>query len=126
MDSVVHFEIPAANVERARKFYKNVFQWKITPVPEMNYTMLNTAPTGKNMRSKVAGTINGGMMKRSARVSAPVIYMDVKDIDASMAKIKRSGGKIVMPKQKVPGVGFTAYVKDTENNVIGLWQASRS
>lgn len=125
MDKVVHFEIPAANVERARKFYSNVFQWKITPIPDMNYNMVQTAPSGKNMRSKVAGAINGGMMKRWAKVPAPVIYMDVRNIDASIAKIKRNGGKLVAPKQKVPGVGYTAYVKDSEGNVIGVWQATR-
>ena len=125
MDKVVHFEIPAANVVRARKFYKDVFQWKIVPVPDMSYNMLFTVATGKNRMPKTAGAINGGMMKRSARVRSPVIYMDVKNIDASMAKIKRSGGKLLAPKQKVPGVGFTAYVKDTEGNVIGLWQAKQ-
>jgi predicted enzyme related to lactoylglutathione lyase len=125
MDGVAHFEIPAANVARARKFYNGVFQWKIIPVPEMEYTMLHTVATGKNMMPKVAGAINGGMMKRSTKVKAPVIYMNVKDIDASMAKIKKSGGKLMGPKNHIPGVGFTAYAKDTEDNVIGLWQMVR-
>ncbi len=125
MDKVVHFEIPAANVERARKFYKDAFQWRIDPVPEMGYTLLYTVATGKNRRPKEVGAINGGMMKRSAKVRSPVLYIDVKDIDASIAKIKRNGGKLLTPKQKVPGVGITAYVKDTEGNVIGIWQAKR-
>ena len=42
MDKVVHFEIPADNVERASKFYKETFDWKITPVPQLNYTLLGT------------------------------------------------------------------------------------
>jgi predicted enzyme related to lactoylglutathione lyase len=125
MDKVVHFEIPADDVERAGRFYRTVFDWKLTPIPDMNYTTINTVATGKNRRPKVAGAINGGMMKRWAKAPHPVIYMDVKNIDASIAKIKRNGGRLVAPKQKVPGIGFTAYVKDTEGNVIGIWQATR-
>jgi len=42
LDKVVHFEIPADNVERAKKFYQETFSWKITPVPQLNYTLLGT------------------------------------------------------------------------------------
>lgn len=100
MDKVVHFEIPAQNVVRARKFYSEVFGWKMTPVPDMDYTMAQTTAVGKDRMPREKGAINGGMMKRTARVRAPVITMGVRSIDASLAKLRKKGGKVVMPSSR--------------------------
>jgi predicted enzyme related to lactoylglutathione lyase len=50
--------------------------------------------------------------------------MDVPSIDAALETIERLGGSTVVPKQPVGGMGFTAYVKDTEGNVVGLWETA--
>ena len=123
MDSVVHFEIPASNVGRAKKFYGSIFGWKTENYPAMDYTILHTVETDrKTMKPKQPGAINGGMMKRMGAIKAPVVTINVADIDKAMQKVTKAGGKVVMPKQKVMEMGWNAYVMDTEGNVIGVWQ----
>ena len=125
MDSVVHFEIPAVNIGRAQKFYKDSFGWVITPVPEMNYTILYTAETGKNRMIKKPGAINGGMMKRTNLFKNPVITIDVKNIEKSLKDISKHGGKVVMGKMPLGDMGYSAYIKDSEGNIIGLWEKQK-
>ena len=123
MDSVVHFEIPAQNVSRARKFYSSIFGWKTESYPQMDYTILHTvAMDKKTRRPKTPGAINGGMMKRSQKVRAPVIYMYVRSIDSTLSRVKKQKGKVVQGKTHVQGNMYTAYFKDSEGNVMGLVQ----
>lgn len=123
MDKVVHFEIPADDMARAKKFYSSVFGWKTEDVPGMEYTMANTVAVDQKTRMpKEAGAINGGMMKRTAAVKAPVVTINVDDIDKALQKVEKAGGKVIMPKQKVMDMGWNAYARDTEGNIIGVWQ----
>ena len=122
MDKVVHFEIPVDNFERAEKFYKKAFEWSINRVPEVNYTLVTTSPVDGKMMHIEKGAINGGMLQRKAPITNPVITINVKNIDDSIKKIEKIGGKIVMAKFKVGYMGLSAYFKDTEGNVLGLWQ----
>jgi len=123
MDRVVHFEIPAGDVKRAKKFYSSIFGWKTEDFPGMNYTILySTELDKKTRRPKVPGAINGGMMKRSKKVKSPVIYMYVDEIDETMKKVKKQGGRVVQPKTHVQGKMYTAYFKDSEGNLMGLVQ----
>ena len=126
-DKVVHFELPADNVERARGFYKKTFQWGIQPMPEMNYTMVQTTPSDKDGMPSELNGINGGIAVRGnpAPVKAPVITIAVEDIERTLKEIARNGGKTVQGKQSIGPMGFTAYFQDTEGNVVGLWQAAR-
>lgn len=64
MDSIVHFEIPFDEKERAMKFYKEVFQWEIQDMPEMNYVITRTTEVDEKFMPKKSGAINGGMFKR--------------------------------------------------------------
>jgi uncharacterized protein len=122
---VVHFEIPAANVKRAKEFYTKAFGWQINDFPGMNYAMVGTTDSDENGMPKNPGAINGGMLKRQKPVSTPVITVDVEDIDASLKEIKKLGGTVSRKKEPVGDMGFAAYFKDTEGNVIGLWQRAR-
>ena len=119
---VVHFEIPADDVERARHFYKSVFGWKITDVPGMDYAFLETAPTDERNMLVEPGAINGGMLKRQEPVSNIVVTIGVDDIDAIAEDIERAGGRLLRPKMAVGDMGFAAYFADSEGNVVGLWQ----
>jgi predicted enzyme related to lactoylglutathione lyase len=123
LDKVVHFEIPVDNVERAQKFYKNAFDWAINPVPELKYTLVNTVEVDQMNMPKETGAINGGIMQRGDTIKCPVLTISVQDIDKAIKKIEALGGKIVQGKMEVPNMGVTAYFKDTEGNVLGLWQA---
>jgi predicted enzyme related to lactoylglutathione lyase len=119
---VVHFEIPAENVSRAKMFYKQVFGWKTNEYPDMEYTVFHTGPTDEEGMIKESGFINGGMMKRTSDIKNPIITINVDNIDTAVKKIKREGGEIIRGKTEVGEMGFTAYFKDPEGNVLSLWQ----
>lgn len=120
---VVHFEIPADDSSRAGSFYSEAFGWNIMPVPNMDYTMVGTTPSSETGAPTEPGAINGGMYTRNEQFpQSPVITVDVEDIDAALAKIESLGGTTVAPKVPVGDMGFSAYFKDTEGNVLGLWQ----
>ncbi|MDG4827559.1 VOC family protein [Asanoa sp. WMMD1127] len=123
--SVTHFEIPADDVQRAERFYAESFGWNIQDMPEMSYAMLGTTPSGQDGRPKDPGAINGGMMKRSGMFKAPVVTIDVDDIDEALATVEKNGGTTRMGRQAVGDMGFTGYFSDTEGNLIGLWQSAR-
>jgi predicted enzyme related to lactoylglutathione lyase len=71
---------------------------------------------------KSPGAINGGLFAREGELKTPIITVDVDDIDATLAQVEKLGGSVVKPKDAIPGMGFYAYFKDTEGNVLGLWQ----
>jgi len=121
---VVHFEIPYDKADRAKKFYSEIFGWKMNEMPQMNYTIVATGPVDQKGMPAKAGVINGGMMKRMRDVKAPVVTISVDDIDKTLEKVKKSGGKTVVGKQAVGDMGWSAYILDPEGNVIGLWQVS--
>jgi predicted enzyme related to lactoylglutathione lyase len=68
------------------------------------------------------GSINGGMVERTPENPTPVITLEVESIDDHISKIEAAGGTMISPKGEVPGMGYYAYFKDSENNIMGLWQ----
>ena len=118
----MHFEIPADNIERAKNFYEKVFNWHINSIPQMNYSIIHTSQVdSKNMITK-PGRINGGMMQRSQDIRHPIITIVVKNVDESLKHLVSHGGQIVGEKMTVGDMGIAAYFKDTEGNILGLWQ----
>jgi predicted enzyme related to lactoylglutathione lyase len=71
------------------------------------------------------GAINGGLMKRKHPINSPLIIIRVQKIDDAMKKVEKTGGKIIRGKIQVGDMGYSAYFKDTEGNIIGLWEAIR-
>jgi uncharacterized protein len=61
-------------------------------------------------------------MKRSPATPSPVITINVDSINDSLKKVEAGGGGVVQPRQEIPGMGAFAYFKDTEGNVMGLWE----
>ena len=111
-----YLEIPATNPRQSAEFYKNVFGWKIDKWPgPMEYWMVNTGD------DKCPG-INGGIMKRG-NVQSTTNTLGVDSVDASITAVTKAGGKLIMPKTPIPGVGYFAYCEDTEGNLFGLMQA---
>jgi predicted enzyme related to lactoylglutathione lyase len=121
---VVHFEIPHDNAERARKFYAAVFGWKMNAMPEMGYTLVSTTESDQDGRPKEIGSINGGMGNRKAPLDHPTVTIAVDEIDVALKAIEKHGGKTLQKKTPIGdgSMGFTGYFKDSEGNVIGLWQ----
>ena len=124
MDKVVHFEIPADDLERAKKFYQSVFGWQIDSIPQMDYTMVQTVPTDEKNMPKEPGAINGGMYKRTEAGEPTTIVVGVSSIDDYLQKIEKAGGKILVAKQAVADMGFYGRVEDTEGNIFGLWETT--
>lgn len=126
MDPLVHFEIPVDDVEVSRKFYGDIFGWKLTdwPMPDGSvYIGVHTTPIDETTRVPLKpGAINGGIMKKNEHVKAPVFAMTVASIDEKLKMIEAAGGSTVMPKIDMMGMGFYAYAKDPSGNVIGLWE----
>ena len=122
MNKVVHFEIPADDLARAKKFYQETFGWQLQDVPDMSYTMVKTTETDEKWMPKEPGAINGGMLKRGSTVTNPTFAIDVENIDEAVQKVKNAGGIIVREKETVGPMGFVAYFKDTEGNILSLWQ----
>jgi predicted enzyme related to lactoylglutathione lyase len=64
------------------------------------------------------------MMQRGEPFGGPIITVDVESIDDALGRVAAAGGKVVLPKNEVPGMGFTAYFSDSEGNLMGLWQSA--
>ncbi len=122
MDKVIHFEIPADDVGRAKEFYGSIFGWELQDMEGMDYTSVRTAAVDEKQMPTEPGAINGGMMKRSAEIPNPVITIGVASIDDAATRIEASGGSIIQPKTEIPGMGSYAYFRDPEGNIVGLWE----
>jgi predicted enzyme related to lactoylglutathione lyase len=122
MDKIVHFEIPADDVARAKEFYGSIFGWQLEDMQDMNYTIVRTVAVDEQQMPTEPGAINGGMMKRTSDTSSPVITINVDSIDRALGEVEASGGSVVQPRQEIPGMGAFAYFKDTEGNTMGLWE----
>lgn len=125
MNRIVHFEIPAADLQRAADFYRKVFGWKIEKWPngEQEYWAVMTAD-----RESSEPGINGGMVLRKAEVApatganAFVCTVQVEDYDETEQRIFDAGGRAAEQKTIVAGVAWQGYYLDTEGNTFGLHQ----
>jgi predicted enzyme related to lactoylglutathione lyase len=124
--TIVHFEIPAKDVEKLKKFYTGVFGWKITKAPgPIEYWLIGTVPVDEKMSPTRPG-VNGGMYKKEQAKLKPVNYFSVESIDDFIKKIKASGGKMIGPKQEVTNVGWIALAVDPEGNQFAIMQLKRA
>ncbi|MCU1565434.1 MAG: glyoxalase [Pseudarthrobacter sp.] len=127
MAGVVHFEIPADDKERANGFYQSAFGWNLSPMQGMDYTIAITTPSDQQTGMPSApGAINGALFPRTDNLRTPIITIDVEDVDAALAQVESAGGSVAQAKDAVPGMGYYAYFKDTEGNIMGLWQTDSS
>jgi predicted enzyme related to lactoylglutathione lyase len=113
MSTIVHFDVPAENIDRAKKFYSALLGWKFEPYPGMEYNLITTT----NLEG-----VPGGMGKRMDPSQRMVNYFGVKSIDAAIQQVKSLGGKMLTDKMAVPTMGYLANCVDTEGNTFGLWE----
>jgi uncharacterized protein len=117
MSRVIHFEIPAADPERAAAFYNKAFGWKFEKWPgPIEYWMVSTGVDG-------TPGINGGLMKKQPPAMATTNTIGVESVDNAIDSVKKAGGKLVTPKTPIPTVGYFAYLEDTEGNLFGVMQS---
>jgi predicted enzyme related to lactoylglutathione lyase len=125
MGRVVHFEIHVNDMERAKKFYGEVFGWSFQDWSEYAGMPYFGAVTGDE---KELG-INGALMQRMSAspennqgLNAFVCTMGVENYDSTETKILNNGGKVALPKYALPGMAWQGYYIDTEGNTIGIHQ----
>jgi hypothetical protein len=116
MPTIVHFDVPAEDTERAKKFYSALFGWDFQAFPEMQYNLITT----KNLDGTPG--VGGGLGKRMEPSQRMMNYFGVPSIDAAMKQVQHLGGKLISEKMAVPGMGFLANCTDTEGNAFGLWE----
>lgn len=129
MNGVVHFEIGVKDLDKARAFYSETFGWKLQnwTMPDGSvYVGVHTTPIDEQTRLPLKpGAINGGIMKKNDAVKdvhGAIIAVNVASIDDSVQQVEKAGGSLVTPKTDVMGMGFYAYIKDPDGNLLGLWE----
>jgi predicted enzyme related to lactoylglutathione lyase len=116
MGRLVHIEITADDMARAKEFYK-IFDWEIVDsgMPGADYWL---AKTGEGEPG-----LDGAIMPRAYNPQPVIHWIGVDDLDEMIEKVKTSGGKILGEKHSVPGIGDTIYASDTEGNTFGMIKA---
>ena len=130
MNPVVHFEMPAEDKGRMKKFYESAFGWQTNQLgPEMgDYVLVTTTETDENRMVRKPGTINGGFFQKTKPDQYTRITIAVGDIREAMKMVKKAGGKVLGGMQKpgepdeIPGVGLYATFIDTEGNHVSMLQ----
>lgn len=117
MPRVVHFEIPVDDPDRARTFYASVFGWELAGWGDTGYWLATTGPGGEP-------GINGALIRRSDLHAAPVVVVGVTSLEETVRLATAAGAQVLVKRQTIPTVGYSAYVRDTEGNVIGLFEAA--
>lgn len=125
MSRVVHFEIQADDVERAKAFYAAVFGWSYEDYSQYTGSTYWGIITGPEDQMG----INGGLVPRPAPVHASghgtnafVCTVGVADYDATEERILAAGGQVALPKAALPGMAWQGYYLDTEANTFGIHQ----
>jgi uncharacterized protein len=139
MPTIVHFEVPSDNLERTKRFYTELFGWKMEKMQGMGQREYWTFPTSSSDRGGGGNnsnggdgsgsgteqrTISGGMMERQMPQEPIMVYIGVDSVTEYSNKIERLGGKVIKQKTEVPGYGWFAICTDTENNGFALWEAN--
>jgi predicted enzyme related to lactoylglutathione lyase len=123
MGRVIHFEVHAEDPDRAARFYAGLLGWQFKKWDgPMDYWLITTGPADQP-------GINGGLVRRmgggpldGAAVNAYVCTAAVADVDQGVRRAAELGGTVALPKVPIPGVGWLAYVKDPEGNILGIMQ----
>ncbi|KAF0817602.1 MULTISPECIES: VOC family protein [unclassified Cytobacillus] len=125
MGRLIHFEIHVDDMERAKKFYGEVFGWSFQDWSEYAGMPYYGAVTGSDEEPG----INGALMQRQGQppeanqaINGYSCTIGVEDYDAAEGKILENGGTLALPKYALPGMAWQGYYKDTEGNVFGIHQ----
>src|SRR5512136_1726925 len=124
---ITYFEIPVDNVERAKKFYEKIFDWKIEKYDKDGeyWSVMTTEVGDDGWTPKEPGEINGGLVKRDKPNESFLNYITVGSIDKICKIIEKNGGIIIVPKTEMGEWGWWAIFKDTEGNIFGLYEEEK-
>jgi uncharacterized protein len=113
----VHVELNAADPEKAKAFYSNLFQWQLSDVPNP------AVPTSTYTTINVGEGTGGGIMKQIAGgPSGWLAYVEVDNIRAATKRAESLGAEIMKDVTEVMGMGWLSFIRDPTGAVLGLWQ----
>lgn len=113
------FEIPVADISRAKKFYEQIFGITMDQQEMMGMQMVSFP--FENMNGKVSGALVQGPMHKPNSDGAKIYLNGNPDLQTVLSKVQNAGGQIQMPKTKINDeIGYMAFFTDTEGNTIGL------
>lgn len=118
---VVWFEIYVDDLQRAQKFYENVFQVSLSELGDPtgeDFKML-AFPSDMETKGKASGTLVY-MKDVKAGGNSTIVYFGSEDCSIEEARVKEAGGDIFKPKMSIGEFGFISLIKDTEGNIIGI------
>lgn len=109
---IVHIELSSTDRQRDSKFYSALFGWKMEHYEEMNYTMFNPG-----------NQLGGGLspVNEFMHAGSTMVHVETSDIEASLAKVISLGGKQIVPKTEIPGMGWFGVFTDLSGNMVGLF-----
>jgi hypothetical protein len=121
----VHFEIPADDIEKLKKFYMDLFGWTMNKYPgPTTYYMIGTVPVDEKTMMPLRPGVNGGMYEKkdasSRELAVPLHYISVESVEEYSKKVTALGGKILVPKIEIPTIGWWALAEDPEGNRFGM------
>jgi len=124
MDSVRHFELPVDDMQRAEAFYAAAFGWTSMAPPGMEgqYELVTTAEAGESHQPAGPGRVNGALYLRASPDAGTLLSIEVDAIEEAIARVLAAGGEVALPVRDVTGYGYYARVRDSEGNLLVLWQ----
>lgn len=125
MSKVIHFEVHADNVERAKVFYANVFGWQYQDYSDFAGMPYFGVIAGEDNEQGANGAI---VLRKGARptlgqeLNSFCCTMGIENYDKTHDAIITNGGKVALPKSALPGMAWQGYYIDTEGNIFGIHQ----
>lgn len=110
---IVHIEFSSKDKQTV-EFYQDVFGWKITDVPEMNYTLFEDEEGRGGGFNPVSDENPAGTV---------LVYIQADDFEGALDKIKAKGGQVLVPKTEIPNTGWFAFFSDPTGNRVALYKA---
>jgi predicted enzyme related to lactoylglutathione lyase len=115
MPRVIHFEIPSDDPAKANKFYTEVFGWNITQWADQPYWICKTG-------ERTEAGIDGAIIKKNGPDHPLVNTIAVKNLGSTIRSIEEHGGVVVVPRTPIPKLGWLAYFKDMDGNILGIME----
>ncbi|KAB2918103.1 MAG: VOC family protein [Bacteroidetes bacterium] len=115
-NKLTHFAIHIDNIDRAKKFYDEVFEWGFNSYGQDDFLQI------KADKSEDGELIGAMQSRKYSPVTEKVIGLEctigVENIEEIIERVKSNGGQVLMPKTAIPYVGYIAKFLDTEGNLI--------
>lgn len=112
MGRIIHVELTAADPEKSAAFYAAAFGWAVQPSPHVGGYLVAATGDGDG--------IDGAIMSREYQQQPAIAWIQVDDLDATLAAVVEAGGSAAGAVQELPGVGRLAYVRDPDGTLVGL------